>query len=64
MPWLPSGTRSQMLGEEVLNSAPCIRGRYRLWSGVGQFHHWAESQRPVRFVVQEGVTGEHHKPPR
>src|SRR5215207_9449698 len=46
-----------MLGEEGLDSAPCIRCRYRLWSGAHQFHDWAERQRPVRFVVQKGVTG-------
>ena len=46
-----------MLGEEGLDSAPCIRCRRRLWSGVRQLHHGAEEQRPVRFVVEEGVTG-------
>ena len=34
-----------MIGEERLDSAPCIRCRNRLWSGVRQFHHWEESQR-------------------
>jgi hypothetical protein len=46
-----------VFGEEGLDSAPGIRCRDRLWSGVGQSHHWAECQRAVRFVVQEGVTG-------
>ena len=54
LPSAPDPKCSAKNSSILRHASPC---RDRLWSGVGQFHYWAECQRAVRFVVQEGVTG-------